>query len=57
MAGMPDLLRDHVTLEVEFPDRLYLMATSVHWPPPGGLVIFLQEQLGKPMASPFLVGD
>ena len=55
IASIPELLRDHVTLEVECLDRLYLngyigpLATS------GGLVIFLQEQLGKPVASPVLL--
>jgi hypothetical protein len=49
MASIPELLKGHVTLEVECLDRLYLngyigpLATS------GGLVTFMREQLGKPI--------
>src|ERR1700683_3349014 len=57
MPSIPELLRNHVTLELECLDRLYLngyigpLATS------GGLVIFMQEQLGKPVASPVVLGQ
>jgi hypothetical protein len=57
MPSIPELLKDHVTLEVESLDRLYLngyigtLATS------GGLVNFMREQLGKPILSPALLGQ
>ena len=57
MASIPELLKDHVTLEVECLDRLYLngyigpLATS------GGLVNFMREQLGKPIPSPVVLGQ
>jgi len=56
MASIPALLKDHVTLEVECLDRLYLngyigaLATS------GGLVTFMREQLDKPIPSPVVLG-
>ena len=57
MATIPELLKEHVTLEVECLDRLYLngyigtLATS------GGLVTFMLEQLGKPIPSPVVLGQ
>jgi hypothetical protein len=57
MASIPKLLGGHVTLEVECLDRLYLngyigtLATS------GGLVTFMREQRGKPIASPVVLGQ
>jgi hypothetical protein len=57
MASIPELLNGHVTLEVECLDRLHLngyigpLATS------GGLVTFMREQLGKPIASPVVLGQ
>jgi hypothetical protein len=57
MPTIPELLDDHVTLEVECLDRLYLngyigpLATS------GGLVTFIREQLGKPIPSPVVLGQ
>lgn len=57
MPNIPELLKDHVTLEVECLDRLYLngyigpLATS------GGLVAFMREQLGKPIPSPVVLGQ
>lgn len=57
MPNIPELLKDHVTLEVECLDRLYLngyigpLATS------GGLVTFMREQLGKPIPSPVVLGQ
>jgi hypothetical protein len=56
MANIPVLLDEHVTVEVECLDRLYLngyigpLATS------GGLVTFMREQLGKPIPSPVVLG-
>jgi hypothetical protein len=57
MPSIPELLSEHVTLEVECLDRLYLngyigpLATS------GGLVTFMREQLGKPIPSPVVLGQ
>src|SRR5205807_3068874 len=57
MASIPELLSEHVTLEVECLDRLYLngyigpLATS------GGLVTFMREQLHKPIPSPVVLGQ
>src|ERR1700741_5138106 len=57
MPRIPEPLKDHVTLEVECLDRLYLngyigpLATS------GGLVTFMREQLGKPVPSPVVLGQ
>jgi hypothetical protein len=57
MAIIPELLDGHVTLEVECLDRLYLngyigkLATGL------GLVMFMREQLGKPVPSPLVLGQ
>ena len=57
MPSIPELLDGHVTLELECLDRLYLngyigpLATS------GGLVMFMREQLGKPIPSPVILGQ
>ena len=57
MPSIPELLSEHVTLEVECLDRLYLngyigpLATS------GGLVTFMREQLDKPIPSPVVLGQ
>ena len=57
MATIPELLDGHVTLEVECLDRVYLngyigkLATGL------GLMVFMREQLGKPMPSPVVLGQ
>jgi len=57
MASIPELLDGHITLEVECLDRLYLngyigkLATGL------GLVIFMREQLEKPVPSPAILGQ
>jgi hypothetical protein len=57
MATIPELLDGHVTLEVECLDRLYLngyigkLATGL------GLVMFMREQLQKPVPSPVVLGQ
>jgi hypothetical protein len=57
MATIPELLDGHVTLEVECLDRLYLngyigkLATGL------GLVMFMREQLAKPVPSPVVLGQ
>jgi hypothetical protein len=57
MASIPELLKDHVTLEVECLDRLYLNGYIGSLATPGGLVSFLREQLGKPIPSPVVLGQ
>ena len=57
MASIPELLDGHITLEVECLDRLYLngyigkLATGL------GLVMFMREQLQKPVLSPVVLGQ
>jgi hypothetical protein len=57
MASIPELLKGHVTLEVECLDRLYLNGHIGALATPGGLVTFMREQLGKPIASPVVLGQ
>jgi len=57
MANIPELLHEHVTLEVECLDRLYLNGYIGRLATPGGLVTFLREQLGKPIPSPVVLGQ
>ena len=56
MASIPELLKDHVTLEVECLDRLYLNGYIGSLATSGGLVTLLREQLGKPIPSPVVLG-
>ena len=57
MANIPELLNNHVTLEVECLDRLYLNGYIGPLATPGGLVNFMREQLGKPIPSPAVLGQ
>jgi len=57
MANIPELLHEHVTLEVECLDRLYLNGYIGRLATPGGLVTFPREQLGKPIPSPVVLGQ
>jgi hypothetical protein len=57
MASIPELLHDHVTLEVECLDRLYLNGYIGQLATSGGLVTFMREQLGKPIPSPVVLGQ
>src|SRR5919107_244425 len=57
MASIPELLHDHVTLEVECLDRLYLNGYIGKLATSGGLVPFMREQLGKPIPSPVVLGQ
>ena len=56
MANINDLLRDHVTLEVECMDRIYLNGYVPKLQTGGQLVKFMIEHLGKPIPSPALLG-
>src|SRR6266704_6378841 len=51
-----DLLNDHVTLELESIDRLYLNGYVPHLQHGAGLVRFLSVHRGNPIASPALLG-
>lgn len=57
MANVSEILKGHVTLEVECVDRLYLNGYIPALATPGGLITFLREHLGKPIPSPALLGQ
>jgi hypothetical protein len=56
MANINELLRDHVTLEVECMDRIYLNGYVPGLLTGGQLVTFMMERLGKRIPSPALLG-
>ncbi len=56
MPNINDLLRDHVTLELECLDRIYLNGYIPRLQTGGQLVTFMIERLGKPIPSPALLG-
>ena len=49
MANINELLEDHITLEVECIDRLYLNGYLPSLATGGGLIRFLTQHLGKPI--------
>src|SRR5919199_5877935 len=55
MPTIDELLRDHVTLEVECLDRLYLNGYVPTLQMPGQLVTFLTQHRGHPIPSPTLL--
>src|SRR5215467_7204201 len=57
MATIPELLDGHISLEVECLDRLYLNGYIGQLATPGGLVMFMRGQLGKPIPSPVVLGQ
>jgi hypothetical protein len=57
MASIPELMDGHITLEVECLDRLYLNGYIGRLATPGGLVLFMRDQLGKPIPSPVVLGQ
>jgi hypothetical protein len=57
MASIPELMDGHITLEVECLDRLYLNGYIGRLATPGGLVVFMRDQLGKPIPSPVVLGQ
>ena len=57
MPSIPELLSEHVTLEVECLDRLYLNGYIGRLATSGGLVTFMREQLHKPIPSPVVLGQ
>lgn len=54
---IPELLREHVSLDVECVDRVYLNGYIPALQTSGGLVYFLEHQCGQPIASPALLGE
>jgi hypothetical protein len=56
MTNISDLLRDHVTLELECMHRIYLNGYVPKLQTGGQLVTYLIERLGKPIPSPALLG-
>lgn len=57
MPNIESLLRDHVTLQVECIDRIYLSAQVPRLQRPGQLAWFLTDHLQKPFPSLALVGQ
>ena len=57
MPSIDDLMRNHVSLEVECIDRLYLNGYVPKLQTGGQLVSFLREHLGQPIPSPVLLGE
>ncbi len=57
MLTIPELLSDHVSLDVECVDRVYLNGYVPTLQTSGGLVYFLERHLGEPIAAPALLGQ
>ena len=56
MPTIPELLRDHVSLDIECVDRVYLNGYVPTLQTSGALVYFLERHRGNPIASPALLG-
>jgi hypothetical protein len=56
MLTIPELLRDHVSLDVECVDRVYLNGYVPTLQTSGALVYFLERHRGGQIASPALLG-
>ena len=57
MMTIPELLREHVSLDLECVDRVYMNGYIPVMQSSGGLVYFLEHQRGQPIASPALLGE
>ena len=57
MPTIPELLRDHVSLDIECVDRVYLNGYVPTLQTSGALVYFLEQQRGALIASPVLLGE
>ena len=57
MMTILELLREHVSLDIECVDRVYLNGYIPALQSSGGLVYFLEHQRGQPIASPVLLGE
>ncbi len=56
MVTVAQLLQEHVSLDIECVDRLYLNGYVPSLQTPQGLVALLRHHLGKPVPSPVLLG-
>src|SRR3970040_72861 len=56
MTNVNEILRDHVNLEVDCMDRLYLNGYIPNLQVPGQLVNFLTKHRGNVIPSPILLG-
>ena len=57
MMSIPELLKEHVSLELDCVDRVYLNGYIPVLQSSGGLVYFLEHHRGQPIASPVLLGE
>ncbi|MBW2006330.1 MAG: hypothetical protein JRI72_17360 [Deltaproteobacteria bacterium] len=57
MPNINDLLRDHVTLQVEFLDRIYLNGYIPNLQIPGQLIAFLVQHRKQKITSPIESDD
>jgi hypothetical protein len=57
MRTVPELLKEHVELEVECIDRFYLNGYIPSLQRSGGLIYFMQEQRGQAIGSPVVLGE
>ncbi len=57
MITIPELLREHVSLDLECVDRVYLNGYMPSLQSSGGLVYFLEHHRGQLIASPALLGE
>src|SRR5258708_28400127 len=57
MTTIPELLREHVALEVECVDRVYLNGYVPKLQTSGALVYFLERHRGELIASPASLGQ
>jgi len=57
MPTIPELLREHVTLDLECVDRVYLNGYVPTLQTSGALVYFLEKHRGNLIASPILLGE
>jgi hypothetical protein len=57
MRTVPELLKEHVELEVECIDRFYLNGYIPGLQRSGGLIYFMQKQRGQRIGSPVVLGE
>ena len=57
MMTIPELLREHVSLDLECVDRVYMNGYIPVLQSSGGLVYFLEQQRGQLIASPVMLGE
>ena len=57
MLTIPELLREHVSLDIECVDRVYLNGYIPTLQSSGSLVYFLEHHRGQMIASPVLLGE